>query len=84
MTTIRHPNRSVPLANSAARRFSRTGFLRALQERADRRRAIREQEAALFEEAWEQLDSYDETLWAGWDAGLNRAHQRRDKEIHDA
>jgi hypothetical protein len=82
MSNIRHPNRSVPFAR-AATPFSRIRFLRALQERADRRRAIREQEEALLDAAWAQIDAYDQALWADWDTGLARAQRRREEEVFD-
>ena len=83
MNPIRHPNRAVASAAGAtARGFSRVRFIRGLQERADARRALREAEEALLAEAWERLDSYDEQLWADWDAGLARAQDRRQEELN--
>lgn len=83
MSWIRHPNRGgTSAAGATTRRFSRVRFLRALQDRADARRALREEEEALLAEAWERLDSYDEQLWADWDAGLARAQERRQEELH--
>jgi len=83
MNPIRHPNRAVASAAGAtARGFSRAHFLRALQQRVEARQALREEEDALLAEAWERLDSYDEQLWADWDAGLARAQQRRQEELN--